>query len=63
VIVCVNLDPFSTRDGVCTIPVELGLPPAFEAAELLSDSVFSWRSGRNFLRLEPGQSHILRVNR
>jgi starch synthase (maltosyl-transferring) len=63
VIVCVNLDPVSARDGVCIVPVELGLPPAFEAAELLSDSIFSWRIGRNFLRLEPGQAHILRLDR
>ncbi len=61
VIVCVNLDPFAPQDGVCIVPVELGLPPAFEPTELLSEQVFSWRIGRNFLRLGPGQSHILRA--
>jgi starch synthase (maltosyl-transferring) len=61
VIVCVNLNPFTAQEGVCVVPVELGLPPAFEAEELLSEQLFSWRIGRNFLRLDPGQSHILRA--
>jgi starch synthase (maltosyl-transferring) len=61
VVVCVNLDPVSPQEGVCVIPVELGLPPAFDAEELLSEETFSWRIGRNYLRLGPGQSHILRV--
>jgi starch synthase (maltosyl-transferring) len=60
-IVCVNLDPRSSQEGVAIVPVALGLPPAFAASELLSAEEFHWRSGRNFLRLEPGQSHILRV--
>ncbi len=60
-IVCVNLDPRSPQEGVAIVPVALGLPPAFAASELLSAEEFHWRSGRNFLRLEPGQSHILRV--
>jgi starch synthase (maltosyl-transferring) len=61
VIVCVNLDPTSEQEGTCTIPVELGLPPAFEADELLAEQLFSWRIGRNYVRLGPGKSHILRV--
>jgi starch synthase (maltosyl-transferring) len=63
VLVAVNLDPSSTREGVCVIPVELGLPPAFDAHELLSDTRFGWRIGRNYLRLGPGESHVLRVER
>jgi starch synthase (maltosyl-transferring) len=61
VIVCVNLDPASAREGVTVVPASLGLPPAFSASELLSGEGFHWRLGRNFLRLDPGQSHILRV--
>jgi starch synthase (maltosyl-transferring) len=61
VIVCVNLDPLSPQEGVCIVPVELGLPPAFGAEEVLSDRAFSWRIGRNYLRLDPGQSHVLKV--
>jgi hypothetical protein len=61
VIVCVNLDPLAAQEGVCVVPVELGLPPAFRAGELLSEREYSWRIGRNYLRLGPGQSHILRA--
>ena len=43
------------------MPASFGLPPAFSASELLVGEAFRWRLGRNFLRLEPGQSHILRV--
>jgi len=60
-IVCVNLDPASAREGVAVVPASFGLPSAFTASELLSGQGFRWRLGRNFLRLEPGQSHILRV--
>jgi starch synthase (maltosyl-transferring) len=60
-IVCVNLDPHSSEEGVAVVPVSLGLPPAFAASELLSGEKFHWRSGRNFLRLGPGGSHILRI--
>jgi starch synthase (maltosyl-transferring) len=60
-IVCVNLDPRAPQEGVAVVPVALGLPPAFAASELLSGDEFHWRSGRNFLRLGPGESHILRV--
>jgi starch synthase (maltosyl-transferring) len=60
-IVCVNLDPRATQEGVAVVPVSLGLPPAYAASELLSGEEFRWRIGRNYLRLEPGRSHILRV--
>jgi starch synthase (maltosyl-transferring) len=63
VLVCVNIDPFSRSEGVCVVPVELGLPPAFQAAELLSEQAFSWRIGRNFLGLDAGRAHVLRVDR
>ena len=62
-IVCVNLDPRSAQEGQAVVPVSLGLPPAYAATELLSGTEFHWRSGRNFLRLEPGQSHVLRIRR
>jgi starch synthase (maltosyl-transferring) len=63
VLVCVNLDPFAAREGLCVIPASLGLPPSFGAHELLNDERFNWQIGRNYLRLEPGQSHVLRVER
>jgi len=60
-LVCVNLDPRAEHEGVVTVPVWLGLPPAYRATELLSEQEFHWRIGRNYVRLGPGQSHVLRV--
>ena len=61
-VVCVvNLDPFGEQEGVCVVPVALGWPPAFDAHELISGDVFIWRAGRNYVRLAPGKSHILKV--
>jgi starch synthase (maltosyl-transferring) len=60
-IVCVNLDPAAAAEGVAVVPASFGLPPAFSASELLSGEEFHWRLGRNFLRLDPGESHILRI--
>ena len=61
-VVCVvNIDPFADQEGVCVVPVALGWPPAFEAEELIGGDVFTWRAGRNYVRLGPGKSHILKV--
>jgi starch synthase (maltosyl-transferring) len=57
----VNLDPFAEREGVCVVPVALGFPPAFDARELLSEATFTWRAGRNYVKLGPGKSHLLKV--
>jgi starch synthase (maltosyl-transferring) len=61
VLVCVNLDARAEQEGVVTVPVWLGLPPAYAATELLTDQEFHWRIGRNYVRLGPGQAHVLRV--
>jgi len=45
------------------IPAALGLPPAFTVRDLLADENHAWRIGRNYVRLGPGQSHILHVRR
>jgi starch synthase (maltosyl-transferring) len=61
--VCVvNIDPFSLQEGVCIIPVALGYPPAFEVTDVLGEETFTWRAGRNYVRLGPGKSHLLKVN-
>ena len=61
-IICVvNLDPFGEQEGVCTVPVALGLPPAFDARDLLSGGSFTWRAGRNYVKLPPGKAHLLKV--
>jgi starch synthase (maltosyl-transferring) len=62
IIVVVNLNPFETREGTTLLPAWLGLPPAFGVQDLLTDEWFGWRIGRNYTRLGPGQSHILRVH-
>jgi starch synthase (maltosyl-transferring) len=63
VITCVNLDAAAPREGVVSIPPGIGLPAAFDVADLLGDAAFTWREGRNYVRLEPGlqQAHVLRV--
>jgi starch synthase (maltosyl-transferring) len=63
VLVVVNLDPRSVQEGVTVIPAALGLPPAFNVRDVLRDEDFAWRIGRNYVRLEPGQSHVLHVQR
>jgi len=55
------LDPFAEQEGSCVIPVSLGFPPAFDARELLTGTSFTWRAGRNYVKLGPGKSHLLKV--
>ncbi len=61
VICVVNLDPFLAQEGSCVIPVALGFPPAFDARELLTGESFTWRAGRNYVKLGAGKSHLLKV--
>jgi starch synthase (maltosyl-transferring) len=61
VVTIVNLDPRATQTGVCVLPVSTGLPPVYPVHDLLSDESWTWRIGRNYVRLAPGQSHILRI--
>ena len=63
VIVVVNLDPRAAHEGLCIVPVALRLPPAFVVRDLLSGEVYPWRIGRNYVRLDAGQSHVLKVTR
>jgi len=60
-LVSVNLDPKAEHEGVVVVPVWLGLPPAYAVTELLAGERFHWRIGRNYVRLAPGQAHVLRV--
>jgi starch synthase (maltosyl-transferring) len=61
-VVCVvNIDPFTEREGVCVIPVALGFPPAFDADDLLSGQQFTWRAGRNYVKLAPGKAHVIKI--
>jgi starch synthase (maltosyl-transferring) len=61
VVVVANLDPFATQEGVCLLPVATGLPPTYRVRDLLAANDWTWHIGRNYVRLEPGQAHVLRV--
>ena len=63
VVAVVNLDPHSTHEGLVTVPAHLGLPPAFAVEDLLdpAGARFDWRIGANFVRLAPGEAHVLRL--
>ena len=60
-VITVNLDPVGSREGLVTVPPEVGLPGSFAVQDLLSDDTYAWRTGGNFVRLAPGQAHILHV--
>jgi starch synthase (maltosyl-transferring) len=61
-VVCVvNLDPHGAQEGVCILPVSTGLPPAYPVRDLLADEMYTWHVGRNYVRLDPGKSHVLRI--
>ncbi len=61
IVTVVNLDPVAAQAGVCVVPVSTGLPPAYTVRDLLSDKRWTWRIGRNYVKLGPGQSHVLRI--
>jgi starch synthase (maltosyl-transferring) len=61
VVTVVNLDPRAEQEGVCILPVATGLPPAYPVRDLLADESFTWHIGRNYVRLGPGKSHLLRI--
>jgi starch synthase (maltosyl-transferring) len=61
VVVAVNLDPFDAQEGLAIVPAATGLPPTFSVRDLLSDERYVWHVGRNFVRLDAGWSHVLRV--
>ena len=63
VVTVVNLDAHATREGLVSVPAQLGLPPAFVVEDLLdpAGARFDWRIGPNFVRLAPGAAHVLRV--
>src|SRR3954454_2237882 len=62
VLVIVNIDPRNAQEGVVVVPAELGVAPAFGLADQLSGDRFTWHLGRNYVRLEPGKSHLLAVD-
>jgi starch synthase (maltosyl-transferring) len=63
VICVVNLDPMRTHEGVCILPASSGLAPAYRVRDVVGEGEFTWHLGRNYVRLQPGQSHVLVVRR
>ena len=61
VVVVVNVDPFQAREGVVNIPAAFGWPPTFFVSDLLGGERYRWTIGRNFVRLDPGQAHVFKV--
>jgi hypothetical protein len=57
----VNLDPGAEQEGACVLPVSTGLPPAYSVRDLLTDETYTWRIGRNYVKLPPGGAHVLRL--
>ena len=43
------------------IPAAFGWPPTFFVSDLLGGERYRWTIGRNFVRLGPGQAHVLKV--
>ena len=60
-VVLVNIDPFAPHDGLAVVPAALGLPPTFFARDLLGGERYRWTIGRNYVRLDPGQAHIFKL--
>jgi starch synthase (maltosyl-transferring) len=61
IVTVVNLDPRAEQEGVCVVPASTGLAPAYPVRDLLTDETWTWKSGRNYVKLPPGQSHVLRI--
>jgi starch synthase (maltosyl-transferring) len=61
VVVVVNIDPFTEREGLAVMPHELGLPDEFAVVDELTDARFRWRTGRNYVKLAPGGAHVLAI--
>jgi starch synthase (maltosyl-transferring) len=59
----VNIDFTWAQEGVCQVPYDLGVPPAFVVTDLLTGDRYDWHVGRNYVRLDPGEraGHVLRV--
>ena len=43
------------------LPVSTGLPPAYAVRDLLTGETYTWRIGRNYVKLPPGGAHVLRL--
>ena len=60
VLTVVNLDPHHMQHGWIDVPVDAD---SFTVTDLLDGTNYTWRRGRNYVRLDPGvrQGHIFRL--
>lgn len=68
IFVFVNLDPYNTRSGWTTIPLdlfELSGHQSYFVHDLLTGNKYEWQGSRNFIQLDPHKmpAHIFRVYR
>jgi len=66
ILVVVNVDPFNMQHGFVRVPIgDWGLPAdaRFDAADLLTDERYVWRSEWNYVRLDPQgrMAHVLHL--
>ncbi len=63
IITVVNIDFRSDQEGLVIISPGLGLPPGFDVVDLLDATGYAWRTGENYVRLEPGTrvAHVMHV--
>jgi starch synthase (maltosyl-transferring) len=61
VIVCVNVDPAASSEGLLTVPAALDLPASFVVQDLLTDETYAWHVGGNYVLLPPGGAHVMHV--
>jgi starch synthase (maltosyl-transferring) len=57
----VNIDPFTEREGLVIVPPALGLPDVFAVRDELTGEPYSWRTGRNYVKLRPGGAHVMAI--
>ena len=66
VVAVVNLDPRYVQTGWLDLDIAaLGIDEgtAYEAHDLISGARYFWSGSRNFIRLDPGAAHVLRIGR
>jgi starch synthase (maltosyl-transferring) len=68
ILVVVNLDPFRKQHSYVDVPIdEFGQMESdvYQVQDLLSDAIYTWRGGRNYVELDPQiqPAHIFRVRR
>ena len=61
VIVCVNLDATGPSEGLLAVPPALDLPESFVVQDLLTDEIYAWQVGGNYVLLPPGGAHVMLV--